>query len=146
MYTTKVKANGGRNGRVVSENGVLDLQVKIPKEMGGPGGAYTNPEQLFAAGYAACFDSALQFTILKEGLKQKETAVKAEVSLTRTGLIFDLSVKLCVFIENVEPEVAELLVEKAHQTCPYSKAVKGNIAVEFEILKEQPEFEKLAVK
>lgn len=138
MYTTTVKASGGRNGRVVSEDQVLDLEVRIPKAMGGPGGAYTNPEQLFAAGYAACFDSALQFVILKEGLKQKESYVEASVSIERSGLAFDLSVKLKIFVKDVEPEVVKQLVEKAHQTCPYSKATRGNIPVEFEIIEQQP--------
>jgi len=133
MYTTKVTATGGRNGRVKSKDGILDLAIKIPKEMGGPGGAYTNPEQLFAAGYAACFDSALQLVILKEGLKQKETSVEAAVSLNRHGLEFDLSVKLTVGIDDVDLETAKMLTSIAHATCPYSKATKGNIKVELEV-------------
>ncbi len=135
MYTANVKVTGGRNGRVTSGNGVLDLEIKIPKEMGGPGGEATNPEQLFAAGYAACFDSALQLMILKDGLKQKKTTVEAEVGLHRNGLNFSLSVKLIVEIEGVDNEVASILVAKAHETCPYSKATRGNIPVEFEIRK-----------
>ncbi|RKD89903.1 organic hydroperoxide resistance protein [Mangrovibacterium diazotrophicum] len=134
MYTTKVTATGGRNGRVTSEDGILDFSIKIPKEMGGPGGEYTNPEQLFAAGYAACFDSALQFVILKEGLKQKETSVEAEVSLHRKGLEFDLSVKLTVRISDVDLDTAKMLTSIAHATCPYSKATKGNINVELEVI------------
>lgn len=134
MYTTKVTATGGRNGRVTSEDGILDFSIKIPKEMGGPGGAHTNPEQLFAAGYAACFDSALQFVILKEGLKQKETSVEAEVSLHRKGLEFDLSVKLTVRISEVDLDTAKMLTSIAHATCPYSKATKGNINVELEVV------------
>ena len=133
MYTTKVTATGGRNGRVKSKDGILDLAIKIPKEMGGPGGAYTNPEQLFAAGYAACFDSALQLVILKEGLKQKETSVEAAVSLNRHGLEFDLSVKLTVGIDDVDLETAKMLTSITHATCPYSKATKGNIKVELEV-------------
>lgn len=135
MYTAKVKATGGRNGRVVSDDGVLDLEIKIPKEMGGPGGLATNPEQLFAAGYAACFDSALQLMILQEGLKQKKTAVEAEVGLHRNGLDFSLSLKLIVEIEGVDEHVAQMLVSKAHEACPYSKATRGNIPVEFELRK-----------
>lgn len=134
MYSTKVKASGGRNGQVKSEDGVIDLTVKIPKEMGGSGGPHTNPEQLFAAGYAACFDSALQLMILKEGLKRKESSVVATVDLNRNGLDFDLSVKLSVEIKDVDFETARLLVAKAHATCPYSKATKGNIPVEITVL------------
>ena len=133
MYTTKVTATGGRNGRVKSEDGVLDLTIKIPKEMGGPGGEHTNPEQLFAAGYTACFDSALQLVILKEGLKQKETSVEAEVTLHRKGLEFDLSVKLIVRISDVDLDTAKMLTSIAHATCPYSKATKGNIEVKLEV-------------
>ncbi|PTN09167.1 Ohr subfamily peroxiredoxin [Mangrovibacterium marinum] len=134
MYTTKVTADGGRNGRVRSEDGIIDLNIKIPKEMGGPGGAYTNPEQLFAAGYAACFDSALQFVILKEGLKQKASSVEAEVTLHRKELEFDLSVKLTVRIKDVDLATARMLASLAHATCPYSKATKGNIKVELEVV------------
>ena len=134
MYSTKVKASGGRNGQVTSDDNVLDLTIRIPKEMGGPGGAYTNPEQLFAAGYAACFDSALQLMILKEGLKRKESSVEATVSLERNGLEFGLKVKLSVEIKDVDPDVSRMLVAKAHATCPYSKATKGNIPVEIELV------------
>ncbi|WP_163711476.1 organic hydroperoxide resistance protein [Mangrovibacterium lignilyticum] len=134
MYRTTVKADGGRNGRVKREDGILNFTIKIPKEMGGPGGQHTNPEQLFAAGYAACFDSALQLMILKEGLKQKESSVEATVGLNRNGLEFDLSVKLRVAIKNVDLETARRLAGLAHATCPYSKATKGNIPVEIEIV------------
>ncbi|WP_372773441.1 organic hydroperoxide resistance protein [Mangrovibacterium sp.] len=134
MYSTKVKATGGRNGEVKSEDGVLDLTIRIPKEMGGPGGSHTNPEQLFAAGYAACFDSALQLMILKEGLKRKESSVVATVDLNRNGQDFDLSVKLSVEIKDVDFETARMLVAKAHATCPYSKATKGNIPVEITVV------------
>lgn len=138
MYTTIVKASGGRNGRVTSDDGLLDFQIKIPRAIGGPGGNFTNPEQLFAAGYAACFDTALQFVIVKEGLKQKESFVEAAVSIERSGLVFDLSVKLKIFVKDVEPEVVKQLVEKAHQICPYSKAIRGNIPVELVVCETEP--------
>lgn len=137
MYTTKVKVSGGRNGQVKSEDGILDLSIRIPKEMGGPGGDHTNPEQLFAAGYAACFDSALQLMILKAGLKEKKSSVTAEVSLLRNKLEFDLAVKLFVEVEGVDREQALELAEKAHQTCPYSKATRGNIQVDLEVVETE---------
>lgn len=134
MYTAVATATGGRNGKVVSDNGVLNLEVRMPKAMGGANDDYTNPEQLFAGGYAACFDSALNLVIRQERVKTGETAVTAKVSigqLENGG--FGLAVEMQVNIPNVSQEEAERLVEKAHQVCPYSNATRGNIEVKFEV-------------
>ncbi len=133
VYETKVNVSGGRNGKVTSDNGVLDLDVRLPKSMGGKNDDYTNPEQLFAAGYAACFDNALIYTAL-----QKKLRIKSKLNVT-VGLLsseetgFNLCVKIEAEIDGVEREVAQELLEAAHQTCPYSKAIKGNVEVILEL-------------
>lgn len=130
LYTTKVTAIGGREGKVQSEDGVLDFKVEIPKEMGGRGGAYTNPEQLFAAGYAACFDSALNLVARMEKVRLESSAITAVVSIGKndTGG-FQLEVDMQADIKGVSREQAQELLEKAHQVCPYSNATRGNINV-----------------
>ena len=130
MYTAEATATGGRNGHVKSDNGVLDIQVRAPKAMGGANDDYTNPEQLFAAGYAACFDSALNHTIRQEKVKTGETSVTAKVSIgsTENGA-FGLAVELAVNIADVSIEEAQRLTDRAHQVCPYSNAARNNIEV-----------------
>jgi lipoyl-dependent peroxiredoxin len=131
IYTAKAKATGGRNGQVKSEDGALDLQVRIPKEMGGQGGNYANPELLFAAGYAACFDSALALMIRTDKVQAGETTVTAEVSIGKNeNGGFGLAVVLEVEVPGVDKAVAEELVKKAHQVCPYSNATRGNVEVQ----------------
>ncbi|MDX2134802.1 MAG: organic hydroperoxide resistance protein [Saprospiraceae bacterium] len=136
MYTASATASGGREGYVTSSDNVLDLQVRMPKEFGGPGGAYTNPEQLFAAGYAACFGGALNVVIGNAKIKTGTTKVHSHVSIGKTpegG--FGLAVRLEVEIPDVEPALAQELAEKAHQICPYSNATRGNILVEVVLAK-----------
>ena len=130
MYTAEATATGGRNGHVKSDNGVLDIQVRAPKAMGGANDDYTNPEQLFTAGYAACFDSALNHTIRQEKVKTGETSVTAKVSIgsTENGA-FGLAVELAVNIADVSIEEAQRLTDRAHQVCPYSNATRNNIEV-----------------
>ncbi|WP_200942832.1 organic hydroperoxide resistance protein [Dyadobacter sp. Leaf189] len=131
LYTAKATATGGRNGKVKSENGVLDIDVRVPKEMGGPSGEYLNPEMLFAGGYAACFDSALGVVMRQEKITGVTSTVTAEVSIGKIDNGgFGLAVILEVEIPGVEKEKAEELVEKAHQICPYSNATRGNIDVQ----------------
>ncbi|MBM7584506.1 Ohr subfamily peroxiredoxin [Bacillus pakistanensis] len=130
LYTAKVTAEGGRAGRVQSSDGTLDLPLSMPKSLGGQGleGA-TNPEQLFAAGYAACFDSALNL-VARQSRKNITSRVTSEVSIGKdTDGGFKLDVVLFIGINGVTLEVAEKLVEQAHGVCPYSKATKGNIHV-----------------
>lgn len=128
LYTAIATATGGRNGHVKTDNGVLDLQVRSPKALGGANDDYTNPEQLFAAGYSACFDSALNRVIRISKIQTGETSVTAKVSL---GQIeegrFGLAVELAVNIPGISHEEATKLVERAHQVCPYSNATRGNI-------------------
>lgn len=129
-YTIGATATGGRNGHVKSENGVLDIEVRMPKALGGANDQYANPEMLFAAGYAACFDSALNLVIRQAKVKTGETTVTAKVSI---GQIenggFGLSAQLHANIPGVSPEQAQALIEKAHQVCPYSNATRGNMEV-----------------
>lgn len=130
LYTAVVTAKGGRNGHVESDNGILNLDVRSPKALGGANDDYTNPEQLFAGGYAACFDSALNLVIGKVKSAATVTTVKAEVSIGSNGEGgFGLAVVLNVNVNGVTLEEAQSLVEKAHQVCPYSNATRGNIEV-----------------
>jgi osmotically inducible protein OsmC len=130
LYTAEATATGGRIGQVKSDNSVLDLQVRLPKAMGGANDDYTNPEQLFAAGYAACFDSALNHVISTEKVKTGATTVTAKVSIgPLEGGAFGLAVELTVNISEVSTEEAQRLTERAHQVCPYSNATRNNIEV-----------------
>jgi Ohr subfamily peroxiredoxin len=135
MYTATATATGdGRNGHTTSEDGVLDFDVRVPKEMGGPGGA-TNPEQLFAAGYAACFHSALKFVGGAEKADLTDTEVSASVSIGRNANGgFGLAVELDVHAPKLDRDTALALVEKAHQVCPYSNATRGNIDVALNVV------------
>lgn len=130
LYTAEATATGGRNGQVKSDNGVLDLQVRMPKALGGANDDYTNPEQLFAAGYAACFHSALNHFIRLNKVVAGTSSVSAKVSLgsVENGA-FQLAVELAVNISDVSIEEAQHLTEQAHQICPYSNATRNNIEV-----------------
>jgi osmotically inducible protein OsmC len=135
LYETEAVATGeGRNGRSRSSDGVLDVELAMPKEMGGPGGPATNPEQLFAAGYAACFHNALQVVARRERLALDDSSVVARVGLqANANRGFELSVALHVDLPGVEPVTAEELVAKAHAVCPYSNATRGNVDVELAV-------------
>ena len=135
MYTATATATGdGRNGHVTSEDGILDVDVRIPKELGGAGGA-TNPEQLFAAGYAACFHSALKLVGGAEKADLTGTEVSASVSIgALSGVGFGLAVELDVHAPSLEHAAAVALVERAHQVCPYSNATRGNIDVTLKVI------------
>jgi Ohr subfamily peroxiredoxin len=130
LYTAVATANG-RDGRAVSSDGQLDLTLAMPPALGGSGQG-TNPEQLFAAGYAACFSSALGLVGRQAKVDTNEVSVTAEVSLSATEAGgFGLSVVLRVELpEALAGETGELLVKKAHEVCPYSNATRGNIPVE----------------
>jgi Ohr subfamily peroxiredoxin len=130
LYTTTAVATGdGRNGHVSSLDGHLDTPVRTPKELGGTGEA-TNPEQLFAAGYAACFHSALKLVAAKSGADTSDSEVVADVSLgaLQSGG-FGLAAQIEVLLPALDRETAEALVAQAHQVCPYSNATRGNIEV-----------------
>ncbi|MEV4557772.1 organic hydroperoxide resistance protein [Kitasatospora sp. NPDC049285] len=129
LYTAVATANG-REGRAVSSDGQLDLTLAMPPALGGSGQG-TNPEQLFAAGYAACFSSALGLVGRQARVDTSEVSVTAEVSIGKDETSFGLSVVLRVELpEALAGETGELLVKQAHQVCPYSKATAGNIPVE----------------
>ncbi|MGW4060359.1 organic hydroperoxide resistance protein [Amycolatopsis sp. NPDC004747] len=130
IYTAVATARGdGRNGEVTSSDGVIDESLAIPKEMGGPGGDKTNPEQLFAAGYSACFHSALQLVARQAKVTLTGSTVTAEVSVLKQEVGFGLGVALNVSLPGLEQGQADKLVEQAHQVCPYSNATRGNIEV-----------------
>lgn len=134
LYTASATATGGRNGKVKSDNGVLDLEVRIPKAMGGANDEYTNPEQLFAAGYSACFDSTLNLVIKQSKATTGQTTVTAKVGIGQTDNGgFGLEVTLAVNVPGVDLDQANELVEKAHQVCPYSNATRDNIEVILEV-------------
>jgi osmotically inducible protein OsmC len=130
LYTATAHATGdGRNGHATTDDGRLDLDLRIPTEMGGPGGA-TNPEQLFAVGYAACFHSALKVVAQRTGLDVGGSEVSASVGIgVLPGGSFGLTVELDVHLPNLDRPVAETLVADAHNVCPYSNATRGNIDV-----------------
>jgi lipoyl-dependent peroxiredoxin len=133
LYTARATARGGREGEVVSDDGVLDLLLAHPKELGGPGGDKTNPEQLFAAGYAACFHSALKRVAGNEKVDVSESQITAQVSLGIDGKAFGLAVTLVGQFPSLEEAQGRELMEKAHQVCPYSRATRGNIEVNLEV-------------
>lgn len=134
VYSTAVTATGGRNGHVKSADNVLDADVRLPKSLGGTEDGHLNPETLFAAGYAACFDNALMHVIRLEKVTAGTTTVTAEVHLLQLdGGKFGLAVKLLVDVPGVDRATAEELVNKAHEVCPYSNATRGNIEVELEV-------------
>ena len=131
LYTAIAHATGdGRNGHVRSEDDRIDMDVRSPEEMGGAGDG-TNPEQLFAAGYSACFLSALRGAAKRMGLDAEGAGVSASVSIGKLGEGpgYGLAVELDIYTPNVPPESRQLLADTAHQVCPYSNATRGNIDV-----------------
>ena len=133
IYTAEALSTGGRDGNVKSADGFLDLQLAMPKELGGPGGK-TNPEELFAAGYAACFHSALKMVAGLEKRSIHNSTVDAKVGIGKNDAGgFGLEVDLSVTLPSVPSEVAQDLVRKAHAVCPYSNATRGNVDVHLSV-------------
>ena len=131
LFESVAVASGGRNGHVQSSDGALDMQLSLPKELGGDGSVKPNPETLFAAGYAACFNSALNNIAGRKSIELSDDKVQATVSFISHGpTSFGLGVKLEVHLPGLDEAVAHELINAAHEMCPYSKAVKGNIPVE----------------
>ncbi|MEU9629582.1 organic hydroperoxide resistance protein [Streptomyces luteogriseus] len=128
LYTAVATAENGRDGRVATDDGRLDVVVNPPKEMGGSG-AGTNPEQLFAAGYSACFQGALGVVARQEGADLSGSTVTAKVGLGKNGDGFGIIVEISADIPKADRGTARSLIEKAHEVCPYSKATRGNITV-----------------
>jgi lipoyl-dependent peroxiredoxin len=131
LYTAEATASGGREGHAATSDGRVDVELDVPKEMGGSGGPGTNPEQLFAVGYAACFQSALLRFATGRGLDLSESRVTARVGigLLRGGGGLGLAVALDLDAPGLSRDVAVDLMNRAHETCPYSRATRGNIAV-----------------
>ena len=134
VYTAVATATGeGRAGHTRTSDGLVDVDLAIPREMGGPGGA-TNPEQLFAAGYAACFHSALKAVGKAQEVEFTDSAVTAEVGIGSNGAGgYELQVTLRVELGGLDEAAAQALVEAAHQVCPYSNATRGNVEVTLEV-------------
>ncbi|WP_042421070.1 organic hydroperoxide resistance protein [Streptacidiphilus anmyonensis] len=131
LYTTEATSTGdGRNGHVRTLDGVLDADLTVPKEMGGPGGGKTNPEQLFAAGYAACFHNGLRMIAAEQKTPVTGSTVTAEVALlaVEDGR-FTLAVALTAHLPGLDQAVADQLVQATHRVCPYSNSTRGNIEV-----------------
>jgi Ohr subfamily peroxiredoxin len=129
LYTAEATVTGGRQGHVRSSDGVIDLDLAMPKGLGGPGGAKSNPEQLFAACYAACFQGALFAVARGEGTDVRGSTVTGRVGIGRDETGFGIQVELIVSVPGVDRARAEALVHKAHEMCPYSKATRGNVEV-----------------
>jgi Ohr subfamily peroxiredoxin len=139
LYTAEVRLVGGRVGHAQSSTGNLSLDFSSPTEMGGPGGDGTNPEQLFAAGDGACFESALMGAARRARVEAAHAIVTAKVGIGPIGDgAYGLSVELRIFLPGVEREQAEALVAEAHRICPYSNAVRGNIPVELIVEDSEP--------
>lgn len=134
-YTTSAVSTGGREGTSASEDGRLSVALSTPKALGGNDGPGTNPEQLFAAGYSACFIGAMKFVAMGDKIKlPDDLTVTAEVGIGPIPNGFGIRAALTVNVPGVERGVVERLVEKAHQVCPYSNATRGNIEVDLKVL------------
>ena len=135
LYVAHATATGGRDGRAVSSDTQLDVALATPRELGGAGGAGTNPEQLFAAGYAACFIGALKVVAAKEKVAlPADTSIAADVGIGPLPTGFGIEVTLNVSVPGLARDVAQSLVEKAHVVCPYSNATRGNVDVTLNIV------------
>jgi len=129
LYTAVATSTGGRDGKSVSSDGLLDVRIAPPKELGGPGGA-TNPEQLFAAGYSACFIGAMKAVAGKMKVTlPADLAIDAEVDLGPIPNAYGIAARLNVSLPGMDRAAAQALVDAAHQVCPYSNATRGNIDV-----------------
>lgn len=130
LYTTKAISEGGRDGSVIVENSPMKFEMAPPSELGGSGKSGTNPEQLFAAGYSACFGSAMQLVANRKKITPKSTSIAVEVGIGsnhKGG--FSLAVSIVATFSGIDQAAADMLVQEAHNVCPYSNAVKGNIDV-----------------
>ena len=135
-YTTSATATGGRDGRAATKDGSLDVKLATPKELGGGGGQGNNPEQLFAAGYSACFLGAMKFVSAQGGPKvPNDATVTATVGIgPRSEGGFGITTQLDISLPGVDKEQARQLVEKAHQVCPYSNATRNNVDVKLNVV------------
>lgn len=134
-YTAKASATGGREGSAKSDDGRLDVTLSTPKNLGGDDGKGTNPEQLFAAGYAACFIGAIKHVAGAEKIKlSSEPKIDSEVSIGPIEGGFGIAVKLAISLGDMDKAQAQTLVDKAHMVCPYSNATRGNVDVQLSVI------------
>lgn len=130
VYTAYAEATGGRDGRAISSDGVLDVALTTPRAMGGAGGEGTNPEQLFAAGYSACFMGAMKFVAGQSKMElPADSSIEGAVGIGPIPNGFGIEVELKISLPGMDRDQARALVDKAHQVCPYSNATRGNIDV-----------------
>lgn len=130
LYRAYAEATGGRDGRAISSDGVLDVALTTPRELGGAGGAGTNPEQLFAAGYSACFLGAMKFVAARDKLAiPADVSIEGVVGIGAIPTGFGIEVELRISLPGLDTEAAHTLVERAHIVCPYSNATRDNIDV-----------------
>lgn len=136
VYRSKAKATGGRDGRATSSDGVLDVKLGVPKEMGGAGGEVTNPEQLFAAGYSACFLGAMKFVAGRDKITMpKDAWIEGEVGIGPIPDGFGIEATLNIHLPEMDEAEAQKLVDAAHIVCPYSNATRNNIDVTLNIIR-----------
>ncbi len=132
LYHGVAKSSGGREGQTVTSDGLVSLKLSTPKELGGPGGFGTNPEQLFAMGYSACFLGAMKFVAMQQKIKLPEqTTIEGQVGIGAIASGFGIEAELKISAPGIEKEMLRALVDKAHQVCPYSNATRGNMNVTF---------------
>lgn len=130
LYRASAEATGGRDGRAISSDGILDVELATPKELGGAGGKGTNPEQLFAAGYSACFIGAMKFVAGRDKLPMPEDAsIEGVVGIGQIPAGFAIEVELKISLPGMDDTQAKQLIDEAHKVCPYSNATRGNIDV-----------------
>ncbi len=136
LYTATATAKGGREGHIHSSDGVLDFDLKVPNELGGPGGAGSNPEQLFAAGYSACFEGAVRYVAGQRKIPIKDASVTGHVGIgPREPTGFGIAVQLEVSLPGLDRAVAQELIDTAHRDiCPYSHATRGNVDVKITLV------------
>ena len=135
LYRATAKATGGREGRAVSSDGVLDVKLTTPKELGGNGLEGSNPEQLFAAGYSACFLGAMKFVAARDKLKiSPDVSVEGSVGIGPLPTGFGIEVQLNISLPGVPADEAQALIDRAHIVCPYSNATRGNINVTLQLV------------
>ncbi len=133
IFRTRATAHGGRAGYIETPDHHLGVKLSVPQELGGGGGVGTNPEQLFAAGYAACFQSAIGAVARRDKVRFGSSKVEADVGLMRDDIGYALDVELHVTLPGLSQEDAERLVSEAHKLCPYSRALSGNVDVRFTV-------------
>lgn len=135
LYRAQAKATGGRDGQAVTSDGNVQVKLTTPRELGGTGGAGTNPEQLFALGYSACFIGAMKFVAMQQKIKlPDDTSIDGVVGIGPIPAGFGIEVELRISIPGMDKAQAQSIVDKAHAACPYSNATRGNIEVKLTVL------------